>query len=481
MRVVFVNPQRTVFGGDPVRAGTPLGLLSLAATVRRHLPETDIKLIDAVVEGKTKVRISPNAFRYGLTEGETKQRFLDFGVGEGDVAAISDLHLPEWKNAVECAKIAKAAGATVILGGQHATSEPEFMLRNSEADYIVLGEGEYSFLNLLRAIGQKRTKRTDLDTIPGIAFREGERIIRTTGADPQRTVDLNELPDPAFDLLRPSLYAPRFSCWGPVPENSGPIINYMSSRGCPIGCTFCPNTGMWGKKIRTFSPERVRQQIRKIRELGFDNLAVFDDQVLMLPPELRGVLFTELKQLNMHWVIDAGLYYPLITEDFVSLISQNGCYRVFLPIEHPSLSIMHGESKYLVVKRQSDVRAKIASIFGMFRKFKIDSYVAIMVGFKQETEKTLELVRDYAKFVKSLGASWVVFFFLKPWPGTVDYHRYHTDIPVERDWKTAPEYWTFSTPVIEPSGMNLEEVYRAVNEISMEINGRPNTIVGSDM
>ena len=112
----------------------------------------------------------------------------------------------------------------------------------------------------------------------------------------------------------------------------------------------------------------------------------------------------------------------------------------------------------------------------MLRKHGIDFYVAIIVGFPEEDEKTLGIVKDYAQFVREEGASWVSFFYPKPLPGTEDYKNYHL-VPEERKWEISSHYWAFSTPVLEPQKMKLEELSQAVNEISIEVNGYGNSLV----
>ncbi|MFA5049743.1 MAG: radical SAM protein [Candidatus Micrarchaeia archaeon] len=475
MRVAFINPPRTVLNKDPIRAGTPLGLLSLAGMVRRYFPEVDIHFIDMVVKGKEKQEIKKGVFGFGLTSDELKNKLIKIGIKQGDLVAISNIFTSEWKNAALCTKIAKELGAITILGGHHATYMPGYMLEFTKADYIVLGEGELPFIELVDSILEQKTSLKELKKIKGIAFRSEDKIINT-GRD--RTVkNMDELEDPAFDLLDSGLYIPKLNHWGKISKESSAFIDYSISRGCPMGCRFCTSTDMWGRKIRIFSSERIKTQLRKIRELRFDNLAIEDDQIVLLPEKERKVLFRELRNLSFKWVIDAGLYYPSITEDFVRELADNGCYNVFIPIEHPILEIMHNEEKYRKIKAQEEVKNTLKILFKMLSGYKINFYIGIMVGFVQETKKTLEAVLEYAKFAKEQGASNVMFSFVKPFPGT-KYDRREITIDIERSWTLFPEYWTFSTPVLKPKELTIRELTQRVDGISMEINGRKNSLIG---
>ncbi|MBI5051260.1 radical SAM protein [Candidatus Micrarchaeota archaeon] len=323
------------------------------------------------------------------------------------------------------------------------------MQANTRTDLIIEGEAELKFLEVLAGT------RVRMDR-----------------------VSLDGLEDPAFDLLDAKLYKPEFSHSGKIPRGCNALADFSISRGCPIGCTFCTSTKMWGTKIRAFSAERVRGQLRKLREQGFDHVSVEDDQVLMIPKDSLNAMIGELGKQGFGWDIDAGIYYPLIQrkQEFFSMAAANGCHRVFLPIEHPAIDLIHGEHKYKNLRTQEEIKKAIEAACEILRRKGIEFYVAIMVGFKQENEKTLKVVREYAKFVIEKGAAWVSFFYPKPLPGTVDYKNY-SSVPKERGWEVAPEYWAFSTPVLKPDTMNLDELAHAVNSISLEVNGFENKLV----
>ena len=475
MKIALINPQKTRMSRDPIRIGTPLGLLSLVSIVRKHLPKTEVHLIDASAEGKSEQEIKSGVYRAGLSGEELKVRLRNINA---DIVGISNIHTSEWENVAFCAEMAKEVlpDAKVIIGGHHATYEPDFMLRNTKADYIVMGEAEYPFIELVKAVGDGSLMENALPQINGIAFRSNNAILKTPKG--KIALSLNELEDPAFDLLKPELYGPELSHWGKVRGRCNAILDFSISRGCPIGCSFCTSADMWGRRIRAFSPERVRQQIRKFSVLGFDNVSVEDDQVLLLRDESRNAMFEELGKQNINWVIDAGVYYPRITKEFVSHAADNGCYRVFLPIEHPVLDIMHNSNKYGNMKIQDDVKQKLSDVCRIFGECGVEFYVAIMVGFKQETKKTLKAVGEYARFMMDAGASLVNFFYPKPFPGTADYKNY-SFVPEERRWENAPELWYLRTPVLKPDALEISELEAHVDNLSLEINGKPNTLVDS--
>ncbi len=487
MKIAFINPQRTVFRNDPVRVGTPLGLLSLAGMVRRYFPEIETTLIDASAEGKTKEEIKKNifginkknVFRFGLTENELKARLEGIGIGKGDLVAISNIFTCEWENAALCARIAKNMGAIVVLGGHNATYTSEYMLEFTKTDYIILGEGEYPFVELIDSILKNHQKRK-LKKIKGIAFKIEDKIINTGKGNIAKNLDMLE--DMPFELLNPNLYSLNFNHWGKLLSKGNAFVDYSISRGCPIGCSFCTSSLMWGKKIRIFSNERVKNQLIAIKSSGFDVISIEDDQLLLLPENTRNFLFQELGNLNFNWVIDAGLYYPQITEQFIRQISENGCSGVFIPIEHPLLGLMHIHGKYDQLKKQENVKKKLENLFLMIGKYKLNFYVGMMVGFLEETAKTLGTVFEYAKLAKDFGALEVIFSFVKPLPGT----RYGNSREIilgseQRYWNLSSEFWTFSNPVLRPYSLTYDALEYKINEMSLKINGKLNSLAGKNL
>ena len=130
----------------------------------------------------------------------------------------------------------REAGAIVVMGGTHTSFMPEEGLQH--ADFVVRGEGEFAFQELVDAI-----QRGDgFDQIQNLATG---RATGTSSAIPERpkipNLDVNPIPD--YHLIRG---------WKP-----GGVVSVATSRGCPFSCTFCSVPGMYGHAFRTHSIERV--------------------------------------------------------------------------------------------------------------------------------------------------------------------------------------------------------------------------------
>lgn len=154
-----------------------------------------------------------------------------------------------------CSSLKKAKpGAVIVLGGPEVSYDPESTLSSNEfIDYLVVGEGEASFLELLDSLA---ATDPELIGIKGIAYRNGKNIIIT----PPRPLidDISALPFPykGFDDL------------------NNRIVYYETSRGCPFNCQYCLSSTIHG--VRFLPLERIKADIRLFIEAGVRQVKLVD-------------------------------------------------------------------------------------------------------------------------------------------------------------------------------------------------------------
>jgi len=142
----------------------------------------------------------------------------------------------------------------IVLGGPEVSFDPEVALQHNPAvDYIILGEGEITFQELLRYLVKKQGK---IEELLGLAYRKGSQV-QLTGTRPLIT-DLGRLPFP---------YEKR-----DIASLKNKIIYYESSRGCPFGCSYCLSSTIHG--VRFFPLERVKRDLQffldaKVKQVKF--------------------------------------------------------------------------------------------------------------------------------------------------------------------------------------------------------------------
>ena len=138
-------------------------------------------------------------------------------------------------------------GARICAGGYLPTYYDARMLREAPfIDFVIRGEGEISFLNLL----ERLEKGEDLNGLKGLTFRMGQEIV--TNEDRPLIEDLNTLPLPARDLLT---------------DNRLRVASIMTSRGCVRKCRFCNTANFW-KKWRGRDVRDMLEEIESVYNLG---------------------------------------------------------------------------------------------------------------------------------------------------------------------------------------------------------------------
>src|SRR3989338_4483791 len=246
MKIVLIFPPNVY---QTKQNMPPLGISWLASYLREN-GYKDVSIIDSMAGRYTNEEIiellkqkKPDII--GISFG-TQIRFSAF-----DLARLIKQNFPK---------------VTLVVGGPHPTLTPQDTLENiNEIDIVVRGEGEISFLNLVRTL----ESGGDLAGVKGISFRNQKGdIIHNPPELPIQ--DLDKLPLPARDLLPMDKYEKT------TVLSKKRATNIMSSRGCPYYCAYCSTSEQWGHRIRHRSPINV------VDEIGF---------LLKTYPFLEGIRF----------------------------------------------------------------------------------------------------------------------------------------------------------------------------------------------
>ena len=156
------------------------------------------------------------------------------------VVAIASMCSAYEAQALEVAREAKRVNPQMVtvIGGSHATLFPERLLSHRDVDYCIRGEGETPFSELVSALS--RDRRGGLRDIPGLCFKEGDRL-HVSGINIERDLDLL----PRRDLLESNRYL----------ISGKRYTFFLTSRGCPFSCSFCGKPPLPYRKRRLGSIE----------------------------------------------------------------------------------------------------------------------------------------------------------------------------------------------------------------------------------
>ena len=195
----------------------------------------------------------------------------------------------QYQEALVLAAIAKEAGAETVFGGYHPTLAAEEIGDSPDAaliDYIVRGEGEATFRELVEALLAGKSPKDIL----GLSYHDGEGNGKGMVHNlPRPLLKVEEIKMPNRDarLLTKGFYS--FDV---------PIDCVETSRGCTQGCKFCSINLMYGRRFRRFSIERVIEDIRDAEAHGAGSIFFPDDNITLDPKRLERLCQA---------IIDAGL------------------------------------------------------------------------------------------------------------------------------------------------------------------------------
>ncbi len=256
--------------------------------------------------------------------------------------------------------------AKIVWGGVHPSLLPEQTLTEPYIDYVVIGEGEYTLLQLVQHL---ESSNGDLVEIKGLAYKEDGKIIINK---PRPFIkNLDELPDPAWHLVDVKKYSD---------------ITLNTSRGCPFRCTFCYNIGFHNGHWGEFSPERIIAQIEHLQKCyGVKYIKIWEDNFTFNRKRLR--LFCKLvigRKLRVKWDCEtrAGL-----KEEDVALLAEAGCVSAGIGAETGSPRLIDFLCKDTTVK-------DVERTFWLLVKHKILPRLYIMHGVPTETIEDFNLTQQ---------------------------------------------------------------------------------------
>ncbi|HII07463.1 MAG TPA: B12-binding domain-containing radical SAM protein [Methanotrichaceae archaeon] len=169
---------------------------------------------------------------------------------------------------IPLAEMAKESGTATVFGGYHPTLNYDEIAESPEArlaDYIVRGEGEATFRELVEAIDEGR----DLGDVKGLSYWKGDKMVHNP---PRPVLDVSDIKMPNRDSR---LITTGFQSFGI------PIDSVETSRGCTNGCKFCSIQHMYGKSFRKYPFDRILEDIRDAEAHGAESIFFPDDNMTL--------------------------------------------------------------------------------------------------------------------------------------------------------------------------------------------------------
>lgn len=376
MKVALILPEWKIVNPYP-----PLGLAYIGAVLEKE--GHTVKIFDFTLE------------RDKSFENKTEDiiRFSPDIVG---VSAMTH----SYTNALKVAQYLKdKTGASIVFGGPHPTIMPDDVMKNNFVDFVIIGEGEESFLKICQNFYSK-----EFSGIDGLCYKEdgnngnNKKII----IQPKNNFvnDLDNIPFPARHLLKLDKYIL-------TDDYGNQMVTIISSRGCPYGCTYCYK-GLFGKMYRQRSSQNIVEEIKYcVEKFGYTSFYFIDDLFTLNAKRVEELTNAIKKEgLNIRWQCLARVNNA--TPEMFKQMKDAGCYKVHFGIESGNQNILNRVKKGITLDQvRNTVRyCKEAGI-------KTKGY--FMIGMPGDTVDTMQ---NTLNFAKELELNDAMFSITTPFPGT---------------------------------------------------------------
>ncbi|MDD2634978.1 MAG: radical SAM protein [Bacteroidales bacterium] len=291
----------------------------------------------------------------------------------------------------------------VVWGGWFVNVLPEIALKESFIDFVVHGQGEYPFRELVIAI----LNHKEYDKINGIGFNDSGRIV----VNPQHQIsDEKQFPKIDFSLID----IKKIAEINKSDHNSFGSINYIATIGCPYNCTFCCLATVWGQKTYSKDVSVILSDIKNfyenhnIRKISFDDDHFFGKRNFVI--ELCTRIVDE--NIDIEWEANAhiGTFLNNYSDEDIILIRRSGCRSIRFGAESGDQEVLTTIKKKIKVDNSFQVAE-------LLKKHHIKFVMYIMVAFPWNPDKDFKLTLNMvgqAKIINSDLEAGINFFVPLP-------------------------------------------------------------------
>lgn len=435
MKVLFVNPPQTAskykFMGV---IAPPLGIAYMAGVLQEN--NIDVEILDASAEDMD----------FKDVEKELLKR-------KPDLVALTAL-TPTIGRALETAQVVKETlpDSIVVMGGYHPTFNFIETLEDENVDIVIRGEGEYIMLNLVQAL----ENQSSLHDVKGIVFEDKNSKEIVVNPEAPLIQDLDELPFPALNLLPMKKYR--------LLDMDTHMTTMITTRGCPMQCSFCSSAAMHGKKIRERSVENIVDEIEYLKtNYDIDTIAFMDDTFTLKKRKVMAICDEILKRnIEIMWGCTSRV--DTLDEKLLKKMKEAGCITIFIGVESADQQQLDNMCKNTTI-------AKIENAFKIAHKLKIRTIASVALGMPGDTK---EIMNKTVKFVHKLKPNYAIYSLATPYPGTRFYKEaFEKNLIKIKDWSK----YTLITPILETIDCSLNDMRKIQAKAFMKFYLRPHYII----
>jgi len=338
----------------------------------------------------------------------------------------------------------------IVLGGPHIHLYPQETVNLPNVDFVIKGEGERPFFNLIEAL----EGRGELSQINGLVYKKDNQIIDQPVGD--LIDDLDKIPFPDRELLPIEKY-------NSILGEDRIVTTMFTSRGCPFQCAFCDRPHL-GKKFRARSAQSVVDEMEECLNLGIEEILIYDDTFTVNRQRTLDIC-DEIIKRELKFVWDIRARVDTVDKEVLEKLKQAGCLRIHFGVEV-------GTEKILKVLNKGINLDQVENIFQEAKKIGIERLGYFMIGAPTETKQDIE---ETMQFAKKISPDYIHITILTPYPGTAIYQKALAEGVIKSDyWRefarhpekgVITQYWE--------KELIRQELFDLLNKFYKEFYGRP--------
>jgi len=259
--------------------------------------------------------------------------------------------------------------AAIVWGGVHASLLPVQTARHPLVDYVVAGEGEYAFAELVERLATAQGG----DGIPGVFFERNGEVI---GARQEGFIDLSALPDLPFELVDVERYITKRPELG-VDRH----FEICTSRGCPHRCGFCYIESVHDRRWRGMDADAVVDNIKTlVQRFALECVSFREDNFFVSRTRVERMARRLIEEhAGVKWAASSRIdYFAEYSPEFVDLLRQSGCVLLTFGVESGAQRVLDFVHK--------DIRVdQVEKVARLVRDHGIRATYHFMGGFPSET------------------------------------------------------------------------------------------------
>lgn len=262
----------------------------------------------------------------------------------------------------------------VLFGGPHATfTARDTLTKVPEIDYIVRGEGEITTLEICDMI---INGKGHVDDILGISYRDKSGSIILNPERP-RIQDLDSIPFPARHKVDMKRYDMRMDYL------SIPGTSVMTSRGCPVMCSFCSASAMFGTQLTLRSASNVLDEVESLLAMEYKGIKFFDSTLTLRKSHISAIC-EEFKRRGLQEIPwECEVRVNTVSKELLAQMKESGCYLIDFGIESASPKVLKEMHKKITIEQAEQtlewaqevgLKTKVFFTFGHINETLDDAY-----------------------------------------------------------------------------------------------------------